>query len=502
MISILSGLQEWLPKIADTLWSWGPSFLGGIPLLVILLLGTGILLTIFTGGVQFRKFGQAFKLLLAGAMGKDGSDKDKGDISPFQALMTSLSATVGNGNIAGVATAIAIGGPGAVFWMWLTALFGMATKYSEAVLGVKFRVTSDDGSMSGGPMYYCERGVGGKFGKALGVFFAAACIVACLIGTGNMFQSNSMAVSVVASLKSFDLISETTNTTLIQGIVGLVLAVLVGSVILGGVKRIAGVAEKLVPTMIGFYFLAAIFIILWNITAIPDAFVTIFHSAFTPKGALGGAVGIGIIQAIRSGVARGLLSNESGLGSAPIAHGAAKTKSPAQQGQVAMMGTFIDTLVVCTLTALCITVTGAYLRGPLFAEEVSIGGEMVQRLADGTVPLQSIDMTMYAFDQVIPSGNVLIMIASFLFGFSTLLGWCYYGEKCTEYLFGTSKIKTGYRILFIVFLFIGSLPSAEGIATVAKVGDIGNALMALPNLIALILLAKEVGRITREKFAS
>lgn len=477
MISILSGLQEWLPKIADTLWGWGPEFLGGIPILIIVLLGTGILLTIATGAVQVRKFGSAFKLLLAGAMGKDGSDKKQGDISPFQALMTSLSATVGNGNIAGVASAIALGGPGAVFWMWITAIFGMATKYSEAVLGIQYRKKSDDGSMSGGPMYYCEYGVGGSFGKFLGKFFAVACILACLIGTGNMFQSNSMAVATAAQIQGAGYFQG--NPIFIQGTVGLIVAALVGFVILGGVKRIGGVAEKLVPSMIGLYFIGALLIIFWNITDIPAAFWTIIKGAFTVQGAAGGLVGVGIQQAIRAGVARGLLSNESGLGSAPIAHGAARTDNPVKQGKIAMMGTFIDTLVVCTLTALVITVTGVY-KNP---------------------DLQSIDMTMAAFNASIPNSGIIVLIGSFLFGFSTLLGWSYYGEKCTEYLFGTSRVKMGYRILFIVFLFIGSLPSAEGIATVVKVGDIGNAFMALPNLIALILLAKEVGRITRGKFA-
>ncbi|MEM7658432.1 MAG: alanine/glycine:cation symporter family protein [Bacteroidota bacterium] len=488
--------QEIVSDIADKLWGWGPDFLGGIPLMVMLLLGTGILLTITTGAVQFRRFRPAVRLLMAGALKKDGSDKDAGDITPFQALMTSLAATVGNGNIAGVATAIAIGGPGAAFWMWVTALFGMATKYGEAVLGIKYRITAEDGSTSGGPMYYCERGIGGSLGKGLGIFFAFSGMLAALIGTGNMFQANSMAVSVATQLETAGMITAE-SMTLTQGIVGAVVAVLVGMVILGGVQRIAVVSERLVPSMIGIYFLGAIIIILWNITEIPAALGTIVQSAFTPKGALGGAVGIGIIQAIRAGVARGILSNESGLGSAPIAHGAAKTDEPVKQGQIAMMGTFIDTLIVCTLTALVITVTGAYQKGPLFGTEVEVAGEMVNRLADGSVPLQSIDMTMYAFGTVIPGGGTIIMICSFLFGFSTLLGWSFYGEKCVEYLFGV-KVKTAYRIVFIAFLFIGSIPTADGIQAVAKIGDIGNALMAIPNLIALILLAREVGRATKD----
>lgn len=482
-MEFLTSLKELITEVSEAMWGWGPEFLGGMPLMVILLLGTGVLLTVMTGAVQIRRFKDGFKLVLAGAMGNDKSDKEDGELSPFQALMTSLSATVGNGNIAGVATAIALGGPGAAFWMWITALFGMATKYAEAVLGVKYRRNAEDGSMAGGPMYYCEDGVGGKLGRFLGVFFAVAGIIAALIGTGNMFQANSMAVSFTQFFVDNELVGEGSRM-LSQGVLGVIIAVLVGAVILGGVQRIGKVAEKLVPSMIGLYFLGAIVIIIWKIADIPAAFSMIVRSAIDPQSVFGGVVGIGIMQAVRFGVARGILSNESGLGSAPIAHAAAKTKDPVTQGQIAMMGTFIDTLVVCTLTALVITVTGAYRMGPLFAENPDTA-------------LRGIDMTMYAFNQVIPGGNAVVMIGSFLFGFSTLLGWSYYGEKCTEYLFG-SKVKVPYRLLFIGFLFIGSLPTAEGISAVVAVGDIGNALMAVPNLIALIFLAREVGKITKE----
>ena len=476
-------LKVWIPIIADDyIWGWGPQFLGGLPLMVILLLGTGIVLTLVTGFVQLRRFKESSAMVIRGALKKDHAEKEKGDITPYQALMTALSATVGNGNIAGVASAIALGGPGAAFWMWITAVFGMATKYAEAVLGVKYRKVAEDGSMSGGPMYYCEYGIGGKFGRTMGILFAVCGTIACLIGTGNMFQTNSMAVSIAKQLSDAGLIHGVTQTTVTQAVVGGIIAVLVGLVIIGGVKRIAQVAEKLVPTMIVLYFLGAIIIILWHITAIPSAIVLIFYSAFTPHAALGGAVGIGIQQSIRYGVARGILSNESGLGSAPIAHGAAKTKSPFQQGQIAMMGTFIDTIVVCSLTALMITVTGAYLQGPLYKVEGA---------------LQSIDMTMFAFNSVIPGGGIVVVGASFLFGISTLLGWSYYGEKCLEYLAGV-KIKHFYRLTFILFMFLGALPSEKGIQVVVKIGDIGNAFMAFPNLVALLVLAKEVGRITKE----
>ncbi len=475
MSGLWETLKEWIPIISDTLWGWAPAF--GIPLMVILLLGTGIVLTFTTGFIQLRRFVSASKLVLAGAFGKKEEEEGaEGDITPFQALMTALSATVGNGNIAGVASAIALGGPGAAFWMWITAIFGMATKYAEAVLGVKYRKVAADGSMAGGPMYYCEYGIGGGFGKALGVMFAICGSIACLIGTGNMFQTNSMAVAVH---DQFDIP---------QWITGAVVAILVGLVILGGIRRIAVVAEKLVPTMILLYFVGAIAIIAMKITAVPAALLLIVKSAISPQAALGGAVGIGIQQAIRYGVARGILSNESGLGSAPIAHGAAKTKNPVRQGKIAMMGTFIDTIIVCSLTATVLTVTGAYQKGPLY-------------VADEDKALNSIDMTTYAFDSVLPYGGVIVMLGSLLFGISTLLGWCYYGEKCTEYLFGL-RIEKPYRFVFILFMFLGSLPSEEGIQVVVKIGDIGNGLMAIPNLFALLLLAREVGRITTEYLAS
>ncbi len=468
--------QKWVPIIADDyMWGWGPEFLGGIPLMVILLLGTGVALTLFTGFIQIRKFRSASSLVLSGAFKKDDSSKEKGDITPYQALMTALSATVGNGNIAGVASAIALGGPGAAFWMWITAVFGMATKYAEAVLGVKYRKVAEDGSMSGGPMYYCEYGIGGKLGKGLGIFFAVCGTIACLVGTGNMFQTNSIAVAVNQQF------------SIPQWITGAVVATLVGLVIIGGVKRIAQVAEKLVPSMIVMYFVGALFIIIWKIADVPAAIALIFESAFSPQAALGGAVGIGIQQAIRFGVARGILSNESGLGSAPIAHGAAKTKDPVKQGQIAMMGTFIDTIIVCSLTAIVITVTGAYKMSSLY-------------ISDPDQALQSIDITMHAFNTVLPGGSTIIVIGSLLFGITTLLGWCYYGEKCVEYLAGV-KTKTAYRWTFILLMFLGALPTADGIATVVKIGDIGNALMAAPNLIALLLLSREVGRITKEYLA-
>jgi AGCS family alanine or glycine:cation symporter len=287
-----------------------------------------------------------------------------------------------------------------------------------------------------------------------------------------MFQTNSMAVAVNAQFH------------IPQWLTGAVVTTLVGLVIVGGIRRIARVAEKLVPTMIVLYFAGALVIILLKIAEVPAAIALIVHSAFNPQAALGGAVGIGVQQAIRFGVARGILSNESGLGSAPIAHGAAKTNHPVRQGQVAMMGTFIDTIVVCSLTAIVLTVTRAFEHGPLFKAEEEA--------------LNSIDMTTAAFSSVLPYGGVIVTFGSLLFGVSTLLGWCYYGEKCTEYLFGL-RIQRLYRLVFILLMFLGSLPSQAGIQTVVKIGDLGNALMAFPNLVALLLLAREVSRITRSE---
>lgn len=479
MTEFLDNLLHFTKLISDRIWGWGPEFLGGLPLMVLLLIGTGLVLTFVTGFVQIRRFLSSSKLVMLGATGKDQSEKEQGDISPFQALMTALAATVGNGNIAGVATAIATGGPGAAFWMWITAIFGMATKYSEAVLGVKYRKVAEDGTMSGGPMYYCQEGIGGRVGKGLGIMFAVSGGIAALIGTGNIFQSNSMAVAFYSQY------------SIPQWITGVVISVLTGLVIIGGIKRIGEVAERLVPSMIMLYFLGAIAVLLINAPEVPAAFVLIFQSAFSPQAAFGAAVGIGVQQAVRFGVARGVLSNESGLGTAPIAHGAARTKDPVRQGSVAMMGTFIDTIIVCTLTSLVIVVTGSY------QESIFMQGE--------EVGLTSTALTSEAFNRSLPSvgglqfGGLIVSLGSFLFGLSTLIGWSYYGQQCAEYLFGI-RIVQGYRILFVVLLFLGSLPRGAHVQIVTNIGDIGNALMAIPNLIGLLFLAGIVRQLTTESY--
>ena len=466
-------------EILDLLLAWTSSasgFIWGLPM-VVLLFGTGALLTVRTGFVQIRNFSQAVGLLFAGASGKDSREAE-GDITPFQALMTALSATVGNGNIAGVATAIATGGPGAAFWMWLTALVGMATKYGEAVLAVSFRVRMEDGTMAGGPMYYCKYGLRNRtVGSLLGGLFAICGIATALLGNGNMFQSQQIAL---AANKQFGVPF---------GVTGLVLSILVGLVILGGIQRIGQVVERLVPTMIVFYFAGALLVVLTHLPQVPTAIVLIVQSAFDPQAVFGGAVGISIQQAVRFGVARGVLSNESGIGSAAIAHGAAKTKYPVAQGTIAMMGTFIDTIVVCTLTAVVITVSGAYEQAIFLAGEQGLRGS---------------DLTVTAFNAGMPAmfagwAGSLVVIASLVFGFTTLIGWSYYGQICTEYFFGVKSVLP-FRIVFVLTLFLGSLFTGTYAPIVTNIGDICNASMAIPNLIALIMLSGFVARYTHDAY--
>ncbi len=446
------------------------NFLWGTPL-IVLLVGTGVVLTIATRGIQITKLVKSIKLLF----GKESrSSEGEGDISPFAALMTALAATVGNGNIAGVATAIAIGGPGAPFWMWVSGFFGMATKYAEGFLGVRFRQVAADGTMSGGPMYYARDAVPWpKVGKFLGAFFAVAGGATALLGTGNMAQSNSMALAFNDQFGVPFIVS------------AVVLTIIVGLVIIGGIKRIGEVTERLVPTMIVFYFLGAVVILVAKFSDIPDAFKLIFQSAFGIKAVAGALIGTSVKQAISLGVSRGVLSNESGLGSAAIAQAASKSSDPAKNGLLAMTGTFIDTILVNTLTTLSIVLTGAYKFTYAWR------GEHAENLT-------STALTAHAFNEVLPLGWV-IPIASFLFGYSTLLAWCYYGEQCFKYLAGDAVTKW-YRYMFLVLLFVGALLQGEHLNIVWYVGDTFNAFMSLPNLLALLLLTKYVSRFTKDYF--
>lgn len=459
MTAFLDFLLAFITNVRDFLWG---------PPLIILLFATGIFLTISTRGIQVTKLVKSLKLVFSK---ESRSMEGEGDISPFAALMTALAATVGNGNIAGVATAIAIGGPGAPFWMWLSGFFGMATKYAEGFLGVRFRRVAEDGTMIGGPMYYARDAVPWpKVGKFLGAFFAVAGGMTALFGTGNMAQSNSMALAF----------NEVWGIPF--ALFGAIITIMVGVVIIGGIKRIGAWTEKLVPTMIVIYFLGAMVIIVAKFTEIPAAFVLIFQSAFGIKAVAGALVGVGISQAISQGVSKGVLSNESGLGSAAIAQAAAKSDDPAKNGLLAMTGTFIDTIIVNTLTTLSIVLSGAYQLTAAWG-----GGD-----------LTSTALTINAFNSVLPLGWV-IPICSFLFGYSTLLAWCYYGEMCFKYLAGASIVKV-YRWTFLGLLFIGALLQGKYINIVWFVGDTFNAFMALPNLIALILLTKYVSKFTRDYF--
>lgn len=462
---------------------WGPG-------MIALLLGTGIYLTFRTRGLQFSHFWISLKLVFS----KEArSEEGEGDISPFAALMTALAATVGNGNIAGVATAIAIGGPGAPVYMWIAGLFGMATKYAEGFLGVHYREVAPNFTMAGGPMYYLKNGLKNKkLGKILGIAFAVCGSIACLIGTGNMAQSNSMTISLANTFNRLfhGGVAGEQAPAIYYYVLGVVIAILVGAVIIGGIKKIGRVSERLVPSMIIFYIIAALIVIVANWESIPAAFVLIFKSAFGFQPLVGASVGL----AIQSGVSRGLLSNEAGLGSAAIAQGASASDEPTKNGLIAMTGVFIDTILVNSMTTLTIVLTGAYMQTQSWQ-----GLEAADNIT-------SILVTQKAFNTVIPFGlgGIIIALASFLFGYTTLLGWSYYGEKCIEFL-GGNKVIMPYRYIFIAFLFFGAIltplagESFNYLNIVWNVGNIGNALMAFPNLVGLIFLAGTVAAITRER---
>ena len=422
---------------------WGPYMLA-------LLVGVGIFLTIGLKAMTWRQLPTAFRLLWQGRHG----DVSRGDVPPFQALMTAMAATVGTGNIAGVATAIFVGGPGAVFWMWITALFGMATKYAEAVLAVHFREIDHRGMRVGGPMYYIKNGLGEHW-RWLGFLFALFGMLAGF-GIGNMVQSNSVADALHS------------HFALSHELTGLIITVAAAAVILGGIKRIARTAAVLVPFMALAYIAGSLLIIFLNIGAVPDALASIVHDAFTGTAAAGGFAGSTVWIAIRMGVARGVFSNEAGLGSAPIAHAAAQTDNPVRQGTIAMLGTFIDTLIICTMTALVIILTGVWNSGE--------NGAALSALA--------FNNGLQGF------GGYIVAFGLAIFAFSTILGWSYYSERCAEFIFG-EKIILPFRLLWIAAIPLGALAELE---TVWDIADVLNGLMAVPNLIALILLSPLVFR--------
>ncbi len=425
------------------------------PLMLLLILGTGIYLMYGLAFMPLKRIGYGFRLLWQGRQ-----KKGEGDIAPFNALMTSLAATIGTGNIAGVATAIFLGGPGALFWMWCTALVGMATKYAEAVLAVKYREIDSNGMHIGGPMFYIKNGLKSHW-SWLGTSFAVFGALAGF-GIGNTIQANSVA----------DVMHETFAVPHL--ITGLIMAVLAAMVLLGGIKRIANVAGKLVPFMALAYICAGLVILVINFNELPQAFVLIFSHAFTPIAAAGGFAGAAVWAAIRFGVARGIFSNEAGLGSAPIAHAAASTNSPVQQGSIAMLGTFIDTIIICSITGLVIISSGVWTQGENGAA-----------------------LSSAAFESALPGiGSYIVTLGLSIFAFTTILGWSFYSEKCVEYLFGERAI-TPFRWLWIIAVPIGAIANLNFMWLVA---DTLNALMAIPNLIALILLSPVVFRLTKEHF--
>ena len=435
---------------------WGPF------LLIPLLLGTGLYLTIRLGGLQFVKLIPAMNL---GLVKRRDKGEEEGDISQFQALTTALAATVGTGNIVGVATALSIGGPGALFWMWITGLVGMVTKYAEAFLAVRFRTTDTAGEKSGGPQYYLERGIKGPVGKVLGLSFAIFAAVACF-GIGNLTQGNSIASNVENSWH------------VPTWVTGLVLTVLALVVLVGGIRSIGSVTSALVPVMIVFYVGAAIYILIANISGLPAAFGEIFRGAFSGTAAAGGFAGSVILVVIQMGVARGLFSNESGLGSAPIAAAAAKTSHPVRQGLVSMTQTFIDTIIVVTFTGLVIITTGVWKATDEAGEQISASL-----------------MTGEAFTFGLPGqwGHWIVTVGLVLFAFSTILGWSYYGERNLERLFGRRAVVP-FRIFFSLVVFVGCTTELE---VVWNFADVANGLMALPNLVGILILSGLIARETR-----
>lgn len=429
------------------------AFVWGPPLL-ILLVGTGIYLTIRLGLLQVARLPKAFQLIFT-------KDKGHGDVSSFAALCTALAATVGTGNIIGVATAIKVGGPGALFWMWMAAFFGMATKYAEGLLAIKYRSKDANGAVAGGPMHYILLGMGEKW-RPLAIFFALAGVLVALLGIGTFTQVNSITESIQ-------------NTAQIDpAITALVLSVFVAIAVFGGLKSISKVSTAVVPFMAIVYILGTLIVIFFNIEKIPATLALIFTSAFSPVAAVGGFAGATIRTAIQNGVARGVFSNESGLGSAPIAAAAAKTNEPVEQGLISMTGTFIDTLIICTLTGLTILVTGVW------------SGD-----------LNGVALTQSAFSTIFSNfGPALLTIFLVLFAFTTILGWNYYGERCFEFLFGVRFIWL-YRVVFVLMVLLGGFIELDMVWIIA---DIVNALMALPNLIALLVLSPVVIAETKKYF--
>jgi AGCS family alanine or glycine:cation symporter len=466
--TVIGGIETF----SGFLWggSWGDQQVLLLPPMVVLLLGGGLYFMIFMGFRPLRRLIPAVRELFTG--GRKGSGE--GEITPWNALSTALSGQVGTGNLAGVATAITLGGPGAIFWMWITALVGMAAGYAESMLAVRYREKHPDGHFHGGPMYYIKNGLGKGWGW-LAVLFCIGALFSAL-ATGNMIQANSITNGVTS-------LGSSMGTDLPNWGVGAVIAVLVFIVIIGGIKSIGSLAGKVVPFMALAYILCAIGVLIMNTSEIPGAFSMIFGYAFGLEQAGGGIAGYAVMEAVRFGVARGLFSNEAGQGSTPIAHAAAQTDNPVKQGEIAMLGTFIDTIIICTMTALVILVT---------AGEFESSNGVVQ-YAWQSDTLQGVQVTSAAFSQGLPGGAWIIAVALALFAFTTLIGWSYYAEQCLTYL-TSDKWAMPFRYVWVGMVFIGSL---QPIDPIWRLGDIANASMAIPNLIAILLLSGVVFSITR-----
>lgn len=437
------------------------------PVMLTLLIGTGLFLSLRMKFTQFTKLGYAIKNTVGSLFKKDQHNKDESGVSPFQAVATAMAGTIGTGSIAGIATAIVSGGPGAVFWMWISALLGMITKYSEIVLSLHFREKNEKGEWVGGPMYYIKKGIKIKWiGTTLAALFAIFTMCACL-GTGNATQSNSIAGALNLTLGIPEIVT------------GIVLTLIVGATILGGMKRISSINEKLVPFMAIFFVFCSVLAIIVNFRQVPQAFALIFKEAFNFKAAFGGAAGYGIMTAMRFGFARGVFSNEAGLGSAPIAHAASSAKSPVDQGLWGMFEVSFTTIIICTLSALTILTTGIW-------ETAEISG----------APL-----CIESFNAIIPGiGGIIVTLSTVFFALSTILGWAYYGEVSTQYLTkNNKKAVLVYRIVYVLMVFVGAVGSLD---LIWSISETMNGLMAIPNLVGLISLSGVVTKLTRDYFGN
>ena len=444
------------------------------PIMLVLLVGTGVYLSIATGFPQFVKFGYMWRNTIGKIFHKDTAGK--GEITPFQAVSTALASTVGTGNIVGVTTAIVMGGPGAVFWMWISAIFGMVTKYAEVVLAVKYRERNDKGDWIGGPMYYIKNGLGKKW-KWMGGVFCVFGFLAAMFGIGNLTQINSIAGSVNTVAQAFNPAAAKDQLT-ISMIVGIIIATFVAVVLIGGVKRIGSVTEKLVPFMALIYIVCSLIVVVAHAGRLGEVFGMIFTGAFTPAAVTGAATGITIRMAMTKGVARGVFSNEAGLGSAPIAHASTSERDPVKQGLYGIFEVFMDTIVICTLTSL-VVLCGT---NPVWGNDSMAG----------------VATTVQGFASVFgeKAGSLLLAVGLLLFATSTILGWALYGTRCIEYLFGP-KARLPYEIVFCLMIVVGSITELK---TVWNWADTLNGLMMLPNLIAILLLSPVVFKLTREHF--